>query len=437
MQWQETYRSKVTTAEQAVQAIRSGNHVYVHPGCAVPHTLIRAMVARGEELTDVSIHHILIPGEVGYVKPDMQGHFRHNALFIGGNVREAVNAGLADATYIYLHQVGQLFLKGVIPLDVALVHLSPPDEHGYCSLGVGCDMTKDACQVAKTIIAQVNPRMPRVLGDNFIHVSKLAHIVEIDEPLFEMKQVGENISEAEAAVFRSIGEHIADLIEDESTLQLGIGSIPDAVLRSLGDKRHLGIHTEMFSDGVIPLVERGVITGERKTTHPGKMVAAFVLGGQPVFDFIHDNPLVEFHPNIYVNDPFVIQQNRRMVAINSALQVDLTGQVCADSIGPRLYSGFGGQVDFIRGASRSEGGKPIIALPSTAKSGELSRIVPFLAPGSGVTTNRGDVHYVVTEYGVAYLWGKPVRERVHALVAIAHPKFRDELLAYAKNVKYI
>jgi acetyl-CoA hydrolase len=437
MQWQNNYRSKLTTADDAVEVIKSGDHVYVHPGCAVPEVLIRAMVERGPELSDVHVDHILTIGEAGYVNEDMRGHFRHNALFIGGNVRQAVNTGLADATHIYLHEVASLFYKKILPVDVALIHVSPPDEHGFCSFGVGVEMTKPACENAKIIIAQVNRKMPRVLGDCFIHVNKIDYLVEIDEPIHEMAQVGDITDPREQEVYDRIGAHIADLIGDESTMQMGIGSIPDAVLNYLENKRDLGVHTEMFSDGVIKLVEMGVINNEKKSLHPGKMVASFVLGTRTIFDFIDNNPIVEFHPSHYVNDPFIVAQNKKMVAINSALQVDLTGQVCADSIGPRLYSGFGGQVDFIRGAARSAGGKPIIALPSTARGGELSRIVTHLIPGAGVTTNRADVHYVVTEYGVASLFGKTVRQRVNELIHIAHPKFRDELRHYAREVKYI
>ncbi|MBE0644315.1 MAG: acetyl-CoA hydrolase/transferase family protein [Bacteroidetes bacterium] len=437
MEWKSIYRSKLKTADEAVQVIKSGDHVYIHPGCAVPETLIKAMVARGGELTDVHIDHILTIGEAGYVSEEMQGHFRHNALFIGSNVRNAVGQGLADATHIYLHQVAKLFYDKILPVDVALVHLSPPDEHGFCSFGVGVEMTKPACEMAKIIIAQVNPNMPRVLGDCFIHISKIQHIVEVDSPIKEMPQVGEVTDPGEQEVYDKIGGYIAELIEDESTLQMGIGAIPDAVLNYLENKRDLGIHTEMFSDGVIKLVEMGVVNNEKKTLHKGKMVASFVLGNRTIFDFIDNNPIVEFHPSHYVNDPFIIAQNRKMVAINSALQVDITGQVCADSIGPRLFSGFGGQVDFIRGASRSPGGKPVIALPATAKGGELSRIVPYLIPGAGVTTNRADVHYVVTEFGIASLFGKTVRQRVNELIHIAHPKFREELRAYARSVKYI
>ncbi|MBR9974506.1 MAG: acetyl-CoA hydrolase/transferase family protein [Bacteroidetes bacterium] len=437
MEWMSIYRSKLKTAEEAVEVIKSGDHVYIHPGCAVPETLIAAMVSRGEELTDVHVDHILTIGPAGYVSEEMQGHFRHNALFVGGNVRKAVGEGLADVTHIYLHQVAKLFYDKILPVDVALVHLSIPDEHGFCSFGVGVEMTKPACEMAKTIIAQVNPNMPRVLGDCFIHVSKLHHIVEVDTPIREMPQVGEVTDTKEQEVYDKIGGYIAELIDDESTLQMGIGAIPDAVLNYLDTKRDLGIHTEMFSDGVIKLVEMGVINNEKKTLHKGKMVASFVLGTKTIFDFIDNNPVVEFHPSHYVNDPFIVAQNRKMVAINSALQVDITGQVCADSIGPRLFSGFGGQVDFIRGASRSPGGKPVIALPATAKGGEISRIVPHLIAGAGVTTNRADVHYVVTEYGIASLFGKTVRQRVNELIHISHPKFRDELRHYARSVRYI
>ncbi|MDH7514968.1 MAG: acetyl-CoA hydrolase/transferase C-terminal domain-containing protein [Bacteroidota bacterium] len=437
MQWHSRYKNKCTSAEEAVKVIKSGDNVYVHPGCAIPEVLLRAMIARGPELRDVTVHHILTIGEAGYVSEEMQGHFRHNALFIGSNVRKAVNDGLADTTLIYLHEVASLFELGIIPIDVALIHVSPPDKHGYCSFGVGVEMTTAACEKAKTIIAQVNPRMPRVHGYSFIHVDKIHHIVEIDEPIREFPQVDPITDPREAEMYRNIGAYIADLIEDESTLQMGIGSIPDAVLSFIGNKRDLGIHTEMFSDGVIPLVENGVITNMKKTLHRGKMVASFVLGGKQIFDFIDDNPLVEFHPSHYVNDPCTIAKNRKMVAINSALMVDITGQVCADSIGPKFYSGFGGQVDFIRGASHSEGGKPIIALPATAKNWTVSRIVPHLLPGAGVTTNRADVHYVVTEYGVASLFGKTIRQRVQELINIAHPDFRDELRSYAKKNHYI
>ena len=322
-----------------------------------------------------------------------------------------------------------------LPVDITLLHLSPPDEHGYCSYGISNECSKTAAENSKTIIAQINPRMPRVLGDNFIHIDKIDYAVEINEPVPEFlssKDAGEDLH-----IYERIGQHIAGMIEDGATLQMGIGLIPDTVLQFLHDKKDLGIHTEMFSDNLIDLIDAGVVNGEKKTLLPGKVVASFILGSQKVFDYMDDNPVFEFRSSMFVNDPFNIARNDKMVSINSALEVDLTGQVCADSIGPRNYSGFGGQLDFIRGASRSDGGKPIIAFTSTAKNGTMSRIVPFLKQGAGVTTTRGDVHYVITEYGIADLYGKPVSERVRSLIRIAHPNFRDELERYAKEVKYI
>lgn len=437
MHWLERYKSKLRTPQEAVRLISSGQRVYVHPGCAVPEVLVNAMSERYRELEDVEVIHLLTVGQAAYSVPEMEGHFRHNAVFIGANVRKAVNDGRADFTPVFLSEIPGLFYRGILPIDVALVHLSPPDEHGFCSFGVGAECTKPATEVAKVIIAQINPNMPRTLGDCFIHVDKLTCCVEVDVPLKELPQVDTSITPEEAAVFEKIGRNISELIENGSTLQLGIGAIPDAVLRFLHTKKHLGIHTEMFADGVIKLVEEGVITNEKKTLHPGKIIVSFVLGSRPLFDFIDNNPVIEFHPSHYVNDPFIIAQNDKMVAINSAIEVDLTGQVCADSIGHYFYSGFGGQVDFIRGASRSKGGKPIIALPSTAKQGTLSRIATRLAAGAGVTTSRGDVHYVVTEYGVADLYGRTIRERVRALIGIAHPSFREELERFAYEHKFM
>ncbi|MBI4547566.1 MAG: acetyl-CoA hydrolase/transferase family protein [Ignavibacteriae bacterium] len=436
MHWIDRYKSKLKTPEEAVRCIQSGQRVYVHPGCAVPSVLVNAMSVGYLELENVEVIHLLTVGKTRYSLPEMEGHFRHNALFIGKNVRDAVNDGRADFTPVFLSEIPDLFYRGILPIDIALIQVSPPDEHGFCSFGVGVECTKPATEVAKIVIAQVNPNMPRTLGDCFIHVDKLTYCVEADVPLQELPQVDKDVTPEEANVFRRIGKNIANLIEDGSTLQLGIGSIPDAVLSHLYGKRHLGLHTEMFSDGVVSLVEEAVITNERKTLHPGKIVASFVLGSRSLFDFIDNNPIIEFHPSHYVNDPFIIAKNDKMVAVNSAIEIDLTGQVCADSIGKQFYSGFGGQVDFIRGAARSKGGKPIIALPSTAKCGELSRIVPHLAEGAGVTTSRGDVHYVVTEYGVADLYGKTVRERVKALIEIAHPDFREELEEFATSQKY-
>jgi 4-hydroxybutyrate CoA-transferase len=431
------YRSKVVTADEAVKVIKSGDRMIIHGNCAFPVALVDAMVRRKDELEGVKIYHALSVGDLPYLDKGMEKHFTHIGLFLGHNSRVAVGEGRAETIPIFLHEVPLLFTKGYINLDVALIHVSPPDEHGFCSFGVEVGLTKSPAEKAKIIIAQVNPRMPRVLGDSFIHISKIKYFVEVDEPIRELPQGEKNLSPEQADVYKKIGGHIASLIEDGSTLQLGIGAIPDAVLKFLHEKKALGLHTEMFSDGVIELVENGVITNEMKTLHPGKMVAGFVLGTKPLYDFINNNPSIEFHPQEYVNDPYIIAKNDKMVAINSAIEIDITGQVCSDSIGPRLYSGFGGQVDFIRGASRSTGGKPIIALPSATKDGKISRIVMQLKPGAGVVTSRADVRYVVTEYGIAQLFGKSIKERVFDLVNIAHPDFKEELLKYARENKYI
>ncbi|MDR3609315.1 MAG: acetyl-CoA hydrolase/transferase C-terminal domain-containing protein [Ignavibacteriaceae bacterium] len=430
MKWIDTYKSKLCTPEEAASYIKSDQKVYIHPGCAIPEVLVEAMTRRYKELWNVEIFHILTFGIAPYIEPEMEGHFRHNALFIGSNVRSAVNAGRADFTPIFLSEVPSLFQKKIIPIDVALIHVSPPDKYGFCSYGIGVECTKIAAENAKFIIAQINPNMPRTLGNSFIHIDKFDKCIEADVPLKEMNARGEDVTPEEYDIFQSIGSHIADLIEDGSTLQLGIGAIPDSVLGYLGHKKDLGIHTEMFSDGLIKLIEDGVVTNELKTLHQGKLITSFVLGSKKLYDFLDDNSFMEFHPTNYVNDPFIIAQNDKMIAINSAVEVDITGQVCADSIGSKLFSGFGGQVDFVRGATRSKGGKPIIALPSTAKKGEVSRIVPFLKRGAGITTSRGDVHYVITEFGVADLYGKSIRQRAKALINIAHPKFREELDTY-------
>jgi 4-hydroxybutyrate CoA-transferase len=427
MNWMDIYRKRVTTAEQAVRDIRSGDCVWVHPGCNTPRRLIDAMVARAPELENVEVAHILTLGEAPYAAPGMEPHFRHRALFAGANVRKAVNEGRADFVPIHLHQVPTLITLGLLPVTVALIHISPPDEHGFCSYGVGVDATKAAVERARSVIALVNQQMPRTLGDSFVHVSKLTHVVEVDEPVLELK-----MAPVVSDVARKIGENIASLIIDGATLQMGIGEIPDAVLLYLRDKRDLGVHTEMFSDGLVDLFEAGVVTNDKKTLHRGKIVASFVIGSRRAFEFVDNNPFMEFHPNEYVNDPFIVAKNDNMVAINSALAVDLTGQVCADSIGTGIYSGFGGQLDFIRGAARSNGGVPVIALPSTAKEDSISRIVDTLIPGSGVVTTRADVHYVVTEYGLANLYGKSLRERARMLIDISHPKFRDQLESAAK-----
>lgn len=432
MSWIENYKSKVCTAEKAAAGIKSGDRVYVHPGAATPEVLLNAMCARFKELHSVEVFHILTLGISPYSNPEYEGHFRHNALFIGKNVRQAVNEGRADFTPVFLGEIPSLFYRGILTVDVALINVSTPDKYGFCSFGVGVETTKSATECAKIIIAQINPNQPRALGDCFIHIDKIDYCVEVDEPIKELKAEEESTAE-EKELFEKIGKNIAGMIEDGSTLQMGIGNIPDAVLHYLDDKKDLGIHTEMFSDGIIRLVEKGILTNEKKTLHPGKIITSFVLGSKKLYEFIDNDPLMEFHPSQYTNDPFIIAANDKMVAINSAIQVDLTGQVCADSIGPKFYSGFGGQLDFIRGASRSKDGKPIIALPSTAKSGQISRIVPYLNLGAGVTTSRGDVHYVVTEYGIADLYGKTILQRAKALIDIAHPAFREELDQYVSK----
>lgn len=435
--WRDKYKSKVLTSDEALRVVKSGDKIVIQPGCAAPMELIRALVRKKEELMDVEIYHILIVGDLPYIKPEMEKHFRHKAFFIGGNVREAVNSGRADYLPIFLSELTLLFKKGVILPDVALINVSPPDEHGYCSYGIEVGNIKTPAENSKVIIAQINDQMPRSLGNSFIHISKIDFIVEHNEPLMELPQVDPNASPEVLAAYDKIGQYIGEMIEDGSTLQMGIGAIPDSVMKYLKDHKDLGIHTEMFSDGVIELVENGIVNGEKKTLHPGKIIAGFVLGTKKAFNFINNNPIFEFHPQEYVNDPFIIAKNNKMVAINSAIEIDLTGQVCSDSMGSKFFSGIGGQVDFVRGAAHSEGGKPIIALPSTTKDGKISRIVPFLKPGAGVVTSRGDVHYVVTEYGVANLFGKSIHERVKSLIRISHPKFRDELTQFAKETYHI
>jgi len=430
MSWIDDYRNRLVAASEAMGCVESGMRVYIHPGCAEPEALVEALMVRAPYVKNVELMHLLTSGTSPYCAPDMAEHFRHNALFVGGNVREAVNDGRADYTPIFLSEVEALFESGEMPIDVALIQVSPPDPHGYCSFGVGVDCTLTAAKYAHHVVAQVNAQMPRTYGDSFIHVSELDTIVELSRPLCESKPHPSN------EVFRQIGARVATLIEDGSVLQCGIGAIPDAILPNLMDRKDLGVHTEMIADNVIPLIEAGVINGRRKNMKPRKIILGFVLGTRQLFDFIDENPIFEFHPSAYTNDPFRIAMNDRMVAINSAIEVDLTGQVCAESIGPQFYSGFGGQLDFIRGAARSKYGKPIIALPSTAKNDTVSRIVPRLAHGAGVLTGRGDVHYVVTEYGVAYLHGRNVRQRAEALIEIAHPKFRGELSEYCEQQRW-
>ncbi|MBU1100874.1 MAG: 4-hydroxybutyrate CoA-transferase [Bacteroidetes bacterium] len=431
--WLHKYKEKVVSADEAVKVIKSGDKLVIQPGCSCPNELVRAMVDRKDDLSEVEIYHILITGELPYVQPGMEKHFKHKAFFIGGNARQAVNEGRAEFIPIFLSEVTMLFKKGVLKANVAFIHVSPPDEHGFCSYGIDVGNIKTPAEKADIIIAQVNKEMPRALGNSFIHVNKIDYLVEHDTPLMELPQVDPNATKDQLDIYDNIGHNIADLIEDGSTLQMGIGAIPDSVLKYLKNKKDIGIHTEMFSDGLIDLVTNGVVNGEKKTLHPGKIIAGFVLGTRRAYDFIDNNPIFEFHPQEYVNNPFIIAQNAKMVAINSAIEIDLTGQVCSDSIGTKFFSGIGGQVDFIRGAAHSEGGKPIIALPSTTKNHTISRIVPMLKPGAGVVTSRGDVHYVATEYGVAYLFGKTIQERARALISIAHPNFREELEKFARD----
>lgn len=435
--WREKYRSKVFSSDDALKVVKSGDKIVVQPGCAAPMELIRALVRKKEELSDILLYHILIVGDLPYLAPGMEKHFTHKAFFIGGNARKSVNEGRSEYVPIFLSEVTMLFKRGVIVPDVALINVSPPDEHGFCSYGIDVGNIKTPAEKARIVIAQINDRMPRGLGNSFIHLNKIDFIVEHSEALMELPQVDPDTAPNMLASYDKIGQYIAGMIEDGSTLQMGIGAIPDSVMKNLKNHKDLGIHTEMFSDGIIDLVDSGVINGERKTLHPGKIIAGFVLGTKKSFNFIDNNPIFEFHPQEYINNPFIIAQNNKMVAINSALEIDLTGQVCSDSIGTRFYSGIGGQVDFIRGAAHSEGGKPIIALPSATKDEKISRIVPILKPGAGVVTSRGDVHYVVTEYGIANLFGKSIQERARALIKIAHPKFRDELTKFAKETYYI
>ncbi len=431
MHWKAIYKDKLTTVEEALQAVQSGDNVTLSHAAGESLILTNALVARAAELENVTVHHFLMLGPAQFCRPEMRRHIHHNSLFVGPHTREAVNRGWADFTPVFFSEVPRLFRDGYLPVDVALINVSPPDEHGFMSFGVSVDYTSTAAQCAQRVVAAVNPRMPRTLGDCFIHVSEVDYIVEIDEPVLELPppEIG--------SVERAIGEHVAALIEDGATLQLGIGAIPDAVLKFLTGKNNLGIHTEMFSDGVVELYEAGVITNKAKTLHPGKMIATFLMGTRRLYDFVHNNPVVEMHPVDYTNDPFVISRNRKMTAVNSALQVDLTGQVCADSIGYTLYSGVGGQVDFVRGASRAAGGKAIIALPSTAQNGQVSRIVAALTEGASVTTSRNDVQYIVTEYGAVDLRGKSIRQRAEALISIAHPDFRRELAEAARAKRSI
>jgi len=435
MDWRNLYESRLCSAEEAVRVIKSNQRVFMTGNVSVPQKLLAALVDYAPEVTNVEICQALSIAPSDYVKPEMEGHLRVNTLFISANVRKAVQEARADFTPVLLSEFTLLFKNGILPVDVAMIHVSPPDEHGFCSLGVEVGLSKSPAEASKIIIAEVNEQMPRTLGDSFIHVSRLTHMVPVNYPVVEMPQGGDGDE-----LSKKIAGYIADLIPDGATLQLGIGSIPDAVLNYLDEKKDLGIHSEMFSDGVVRLVEKGVINNSRKTIHSGKIVVGFVLGTQKLYRWVHDNPLCEFHRQEYVNDPFIIAQNERQVAINSAIEVDLTGQGCADSIGHKFFSGVGGQLAFIYGASRSKGGVPIIAMPSTTlmKDGTLvSKIVPMLKQGAGVVTGRNHMHYVVTEYGVADVYGKTIRERVESLINIAHPDFRADLRKQAKILQWI
>ncbi len=429
--WQKKYADMLFSPEAAVSRIRPGQRVFIGTGCAQPQRLVRALVARGRELSDTEIIHLLTLGEAPYATRDLTECFRVNSFFIAENVRHIIQEGLGDYTPIFLSDIPRLFSSGQIELDVALIQVTPPDTEGMCSLGVSVDIVKSAAENAALVIAEVNPLMPRTLGNSFIHVHDLDILVPSEEPIIEFHPP------EPTEVSRQIGEYVAALVEDHSTIEFGIGAIPQSVVPFLKNKKDLGIHTEMFTDSMIELVEAGAVTGNRKNMDRGKIVASFCMGTKRLYDYVNNNPLFAFHPTEYVNDPFVISRQHKQVAINVALEVDLTGQVCADSLGSKFYSGIGGQVDFNRGAARSPGGKAIIALPSTAKDGTVSRIVTRLSPGAGVVTTRGDVHYVVTEYGVAYLHGKSVQERAIALISIAHPSFREQLLREAIEAKYL
>lgn len=411
---------KITTAQEAVKTIKSGDRVFIQSVAAAPQTLIKAMCGRSAELRNVEIYHLHTEGNAPYIGAECAGSFHTNALFVGGNIRKAIATGEADYIPTFLSEVPLLFRRNILPIDVALIHVSPPDRHGFCSLGTSVDVSLAGVQMAETVIAQINPKMPRTHGDGLINIRHIDFAVETDEDLPEVGAT--ELTEQELA----IGRNCAELVEDGATLQMGIGAIPNAVLVALTNHKNLGVHTEMFSDGLIPLIESEVVNGKLKRVHPGKVVSSFVMGTRRLYDFIDDNPEVVFLDVAYVNDPAVIRRNPKVTAINSAIEIDLTGQVCADSIGTRIYSGVGGQMDFIRGASISEGGKPIIALPSVTGKGE-SKIVPFLKEGAGVVTTRANMHWVVTEFGAVNLYGKTLRQRALELISIAHPDHREEL----------
>ncbi len=420
--WEKLYQKKLVSPAEAVQNIRSGNRVVLGHAVSEPAVLVKEMVNNKKLYRDVEIVHMVSFGKGEYTKPEMVPYFIHNGIFVGAGTREATNNGRADYTPCFFLEVPRLFQKGYLPVDVALIQLSPPDQNGYCSFGLSCDYTKPAAECAKLVIAEINDQMPRTMGDTFIHISDIDYLVEVSYTPIEIPitKIGE--------VEKAIGENCASLIEDGSTLQLGIGAIPDAVLSFLKDKKDLGIHTEMFSDTVVDLVEAGVVNNSKKTIHRGKMIATLLMGTKKLYNFVHNNPSVEMYPVYYVNNPLVIAKNYKMVSINACLQIDLMGQVSSESIGLKQYSGVGGQMDYLRGVSMANGGKSIMVMPSTAVSGKISRIVPFLDQGTAITSTRNDVNYVVTEYGIAQLKGKTLKQRGKALIEIAHPKFRDVLM---------
>lgn len=430
MSWMAEYESKKKTAREALRVIESGMRVWVHANSGFPQVLANALADRAPELRNVEVAHLLGLGYAKYAEPEFAASFRPNALFIGSNVRKAVNEGRADYTPIHLSEIEAMFTSGEMPIDVALIHVSRPDEHGFVSLGTSIETTLSAARAARYVIAQTNDQMPRTCGNTFLHVNEIDAFVEVSESLVELPVHG--ITDEQ----RAIARNIVDLIEDGCTLQTGIGGIPDAILPHLTDRRNLGVHTETISEGAIPLIESGVINGRMKTLNPNKVTVGFVLGSRKMYDYVDRNQIFDFRPNSYTNDPYVVARHDNMIAINSALEVDLTGQVCSDSVGQSFYSGFGGQLDFIRGAGRSKNGKPIIALPSTAKQGAVSKIVPMLKPGAGVVTTRADVRYVATEFGIVNLHGKSVRQRAEMLIGIAHPKFRKELQEYCEKMKW-
>ncbi len=427
----ELYESKKRNVDDIVRIVKPGSRIFIGSGAAEPQTLVNMLIERGKSIADHETINLIELGTTPYTEAVLSKPFHQNAFFIGANVRGAVNEGRAEYTPIFMSELPWYLRSGRLRIDVAFIQVAPPDNYGFCSLGVSVDIVKVAAESAKIVVAEINRRMPRTLGDCFVHLKDIDHIVESDVPLPAW------LPPEPDEVADRIGQNVAHLVRDGATIQAGIGMIPNAILAHLKDKHDLGVHTEMFSDGIIDLVEAGVVTNARKTLHQGKIIATFCMGTQRLYDFVDDNPLIEFHPCDYTNDPFLIARNDNMVSINAAIQIDLTGQVCADSIGEYFYAGIGGQVDFVRGAARSKGGKPVIVLPSTAKKGTVSRIVPFLDQGAGVVTSRGDVAYVVTEYGICNLHGRNLRERALALIGVAHPDFRDELLNYAKQRRLV